>query len=170
MKLRTPLIALTLLTMALISFVVTVAARAKPARPAAEGQWDALMEWLHVPAAQRSQILEHDPQFAQDLRSLRQELATRRGELAKALEDAGAADLEIRQRSEAVSTANVALERRVTDHLLAIRHHLSSDQQKTLFGLCAEGVREGCGWRWRSGQSACTQPVGPGRGQGRMGR
>lgn len=166
---RKPILVILTLGVAIGSFFITRSVRAKPSKPGSSAPSDVVLDWLNVPAGKRPEIRQHDPAFASDLQRLRTDLAARRSELVAALERTDTPDPEIRQRSEAVIAANSGLERRVTDHLLTIRHHLAPDQQKKLFDLCAEGVRQGCGWRWRAGQGACTQPdgQGEGRGQGR---
>lgn len=146
-------------------FALTYAARgpAAPTRPATNpSATELVLDWLEVPAEKRPAILAHDPAFAEDLARLRGDLQQRRQELAQALESPATPDAELRSRSEAIIAASGLLERRVTDHLLSIRQYLSADQQKRLFGLCAEGVRQGRGWRWRQQDGA-----GPGSGQGR---
>ena len=66
-------------------------------------------------------------------------------ELAAALDKPSSSDQEIRDRVEAAIAASNAIERRTTQYLLTIRQHLSSDQQKQLFGLAAQEVRRGAG-------------------------
>lgn len=121
-----------------------------------------LMNWLNVPEAQRHQIATHDPAFAADLSSLRSSLNSRREALAAALGDVNSPDQIIELRVEEVIAASNALERRVMKHLLEVRDHLTADQQKQLFGLCAEGVRQGNGWGWGRGHGM----GGGGRGMG----
>lgn len=133
--------------------------------PSSDTATAALMDWLQIPANQRSEIQQHDPAFAENLRSLRQTLADKRADLAAALDDPNAADEAIRSKLEALIAADANLERRVADYLLTVRHHLTKDQQRRLFGLCAEGVRQGPNCPWRQGL-----PDGVGRGQGGQGR
>lgn len=121
----------------------------------------ALMDWLRVPANERSEFEQHDPAFAADLKALRGDLAVKRTELAATLDDPNSADDVIRAKHESLIAANGALERRVVDYLLAVRHHLTKDQQRQLFCMCAEGVRRG---PYREA------PDGIGRGQGGQGR
>ena len=143
------------------------AATAPTTASAADGT-GALMDWLAVPSTQRATILADDPRFDEDLDRLRAELTARRSEFAAVLEQTDASDEQIRQRSEAVLAASAALERRVVDHLLRVRDHLTLEQRRKLFGLCAEGIRQGQGWRWRHGQqSGAGGGPGPGAGQGR---
>lgn len=131
-----------------------------PADPAIE----TLMNWLGVPAVQRQKLRNHDPAFAEDLRRLREELARRRAELAAALEKTDTPDETIFKCVEATLAASNALERRVAQYLMTVRHHLTPEQQCKLFGLCAEGVRQACGRCCRRGQSD------PGQGQRNRGR
>jgi hypothetical protein len=140
---------------------VDLRADSAPAGPTDEAA-NALMRWLNASPRQQAELHADDPNFAADLVRLRTELQTRRSELAVSLEDPAASDAQIRSRVEAVIAASAALERRVTDYLLLVRKHLTAEQQRRLFGLCAEGVRQGPGRRWRGG----TEDDGAGRGRG----
>ncbi|MCY2953524.1 MAG: hypothetical protein NTU53_16325 [Planctomycetota bacterium] len=131
---------------------------------ASDSATQTLMDWLQVPASQRVEIQQHDPAFAENLKSLREALADKRADLAVTLDDPDATDESIRAKLEALIVADANLERRVADYLLAVRHHLTKDQQRRLFGLCAEGIRQGPNGPWRQG------PDGIGRGQGGQGR
>lgn len=169
-------LAVVLITAAVVvAFAGTYAARVRstattvPTTSAASVE--PLLNWLGVPADQRVEIRNHDPRFAEDLARLRADLAGARDALASALENPQASDEEVRSRVEAALAANAAMERRVTDYVLAIRHHLTGDQQQRLLGLCAEGVRQGPG-RGRHmgmgmGMGGGGGPRGPGRGAGR---
>ncbi|WP_428937733.1 hypothetical protein [Fontivita pretiosa] len=164
------------------SFAITLAQRTAAARSprpdagaSATQSTDAspaetLLAWLEIPVHSRAAIVAHDPTFPQDLRRLREQLNTRRNELAATLEQTDSSDELIRQRVEAVIAASADLERRVTEHLLTIRDHLTPQQQKRLLDLCAQGLRQRGGhgpgpggWRWR--QSSEGGP-GPGRFRG----
>ena len=162
--------ALLVLVGGLAGFGVTFAVRSARAQvqPVDRAATDAVLDWLQVPAEQREAIRAHDPAFGTELKRLREESAASRAALATALEDSDATHEQIRARSESGIAAAAALERRVTEHLLAIRDHLTPEQQKRLFGLCAEGVRQGRGWQWRHGQSGEPgKGMGMGRGMGR---
>ena len=175
MKYRGFIIVLAALITAFAAFAATRAARA-PATfsPSADSATTALMDWLGVATDQRREIFNHDPQFGPDLQKMRDELASQRTALAAALEKPDSPDELITARVEAVLAASNAMERRVTRYLLTVRHHLSADQQQKLFNLCAQGVREGPGWRWRGGRGPGPGPGpgggGRGMGWGRMGR
>ncbi|MGE5609726.1 MAG: hypothetical protein ACM359_10765 [Bacillota bacterium] len=148
------------------AYAASVATNPVPkSAPSSDAATQALMDWLQVPANQRSEIQQHDPAFAENLKSLRQTLAIKRADLATSLDDPNASDESIRAKLEALITADATLERRVADYLLTVRHHLTKDQQRRLFALCAEGVRQGSNCPWRQGP-----PDGIGRGQGGQGR
>lgn len=134
------------------TFALTVAAKPQSRTPDADAPMRAALAWAGVPESDQSAIVAHDPAFTEDLAKLRAELAARRSELAAALDDPQTTDQQILARSEAAIAAANAVERRVTSHLLAIRDHLNPDQQRKLFGLCAESVRTGKGNQWRRGQ------------------
>lgn len=130
------------------SFAATMAFRAKPAQASA---LDGVLEWLAVPTDQREQIKAHDPTFADDLKKLRADLNARRAELASVLTRSDVSDETIHNSSEATIAASNALERRVMGFLLSIRHHLTPEQQKRLFDLCAQSVKQGCASQCRRG-------------------
>lgn len=151
------------------AYTATTAARSAATQPA-DAATDALMNWLGVPTTQRAQIAEHDPAFASDLRKLREELLARRADLAAALEKADTPAEAIQANVEAVLAANAAVERRATKYLLTVRDHLTPEQQRRLFGLCAQGLRQGQGMQWRHGQGGGGSPgrgLGPGGGRGK---
>lgn len=50
----------------------------------------------------------------------------------------------VHRHQDRVAEAHAALERRVAEHLLAIRPLLTPEQQRKLLGFCAEGVRARC--------------------------
>lgn len=157
------LLAATLVGVGAYAASVRTRPAAEPANPS-DSATQALMDWLQVPTDQRAEIQQHDPAFAQDLKTLRQTLADRRADLAAALDDPTTPDPAIRAKLEALIAADANLERRAADYLLAVRHRLSPEQKKRLFGLCAEGVRQGVNCPWRQGAP------GMGRGQGGQGR
>ena len=157
---REPIILAVAVITALATFAVTRAARSRPASsPSPDSATTSLMDWLNVADDQRREIYNHDPNFGSDLKKLRNDLAAQRSALASALEEADSPDEAIASRVESVIAAGNTFERRVTRYLLTVRHHLTAEQQRRLFNLCAEGVREGPGWRCRYG-------AGPGLGQG----
>lgn len=97
-------------------------------------------QWLGLRAQDAREIHQHDPAFARDLHRLRNDLTAARTSLAR-LFDRGADDAAIRAAIEKAIAAHNALERRVADHLLTIRHHLTPAQQKQLFSLAAESLQ-----------------------------
>jgi len=144
------------------AFAATRAARwGNRPEPAAaiDSATQALLDWLNIPDAQRKQLHGLDPTFAADLKKLREDLADERSKLAETLEGNSATNDTIIARVEGVIAADNALQRRITRFLLSVRQHLTADQQRRLFSLCAEGVRQGPGWRWRGGRG----PGGPGQ-------
>ena len=144
------------------AYAAGVAARSTSAPAQPDSATEALLNWLCVPAEQRAEIQQHDPGFAADLKSLREAVGARRTELAGALDDPGASNETILGKLEGLLAANAAVERRVANYLLTVRHHLTPEQQRRLFGLCADGIRQG--------RNCANPPDGIGRGQGGTGR
>jgi Spy/CpxP family protein refolding chaperone len=159
------LLSLVVLTAGITAFATTLSLRtAQHSEPPQRLPDEVVMDWLSIPQEQRSAIREHDPSFSDDLNALRADVAEARSALVAALETGDLSDDQIRQRVESVITASAALERRVIDHLLSVRQHLTPEQQRQVFSLCAEGVRQGPGWRWRQGQDDAFEPGRGGRG------
>jgi len=131
-----------------------------------------IARWLDLDKTTADEIEDHDLSFRDDLKSSQTALADARKALAALLEDSGASSDSIRKQVESCISAHNALERRVTDYLLTVRDHLTAEQQKKLFRLCAEGVRKGRGYGWgRSGGGGrgfcehCGRGGGGGRGR-----
>ena len=97
--------------------------------------------WLGLSEEQHEAIHATAPTFDDDAVKLADQLRRRRHELADLLESEGAADAQVLEQVELVIAAHNALERRVAQHVLAIRKHLTPAQQKRLMGLCARQVR-----------------------------
>lgn len=100
--------------------------------------------WLNLDDAQKRQLRQLDPAFEQDLDRLQAELDDARSSLAAAFEDTTTTDESLRHCVEHTITLHNALERRVIEHLILVRSHLTPEQQKRLFSVAAEGVRKGC--------------------------
>ncbi|MBN1511142.1 MAG: periplasmic heavy metal sensor [Phycisphaerae bacterium] len=115
-----------------------------------------LARWLGVDAETAAIIHEQDPAFTEDVTALRRELDSARARLAELFENAEASDEQIRAAVDASIAAHNELERRVSEYLIAVRKHLTPDQQKKLFGLCANEIRE-C--RKRCQKSGCGAGV-----------
>ena len=162
------LVMLISLTSGVFAFAAARNAIRSPAAPVSTAATDPLFDWLGVSQSQRAGLAVQDAAFPEDLRKLRDTLATARATLATALENPATTDAEVQTYVEAVIAAGNASERRTMSYLLTVRHDLTADQQKKLFGLCAQGIREGRGFCWRQGGPAAGPGAGygPGRGMG----
>ena len=131
------IVVLAILAVGLTSFMVTLSngetesARNRPP----------LDRWLDLSPTQAASIQSSHPNFPKDAAALSADLQGEREKLATMLDDGSAPDDRIIAQVERVSKAHAALERRVAQHILAIRKHLTAAQQKRLMGLCARGVR-----------------------------
>ncbi|MCP4251215.1 MAG: hypothetical protein GY778_29615 [bacterium] len=122
---------------------------------------------LGVGPERAAEIERHDPNFADDLARLRNELNQRRQALVDAFQSPDAADDHIRQCVERIIETHSALERRVTEYLLIMRHELTGPEQARLFEVLADGVRRGQSRGWRGGrgqEGGAASPRGQGRG------
>ena len=133
-------------------------------------------DWLGLSPQQAASVRDIEASFTTDRTPLEAKLAAERERLATLLENPATTDEEILRQVENVIAAHDVLERRVAAHLVAMRPHLTADQQKRLFERFASSVREGGGWRWRHGQPGNAEDGrrgggpppgrGPGRGRG----
>ncbi len=142
------------------------------------GRVEAMARWLGLSDRQRDAIIEQDPTYWQDMIAQSELLTQEREKLARVLEDPGATDRQITDQVEQLIVVGNQIERRVVEHILAVRKHLTPEQQKKLFDLCALGIRSrmpgqgrGIGWgRGRgSGRGDGGFDGGPGAGRGRGG-
>jgi Spy/CpxP family protein refolding chaperone len=168
---------LALAAVAAVSFGVTLAARQQSNNPAPAVS---VPDQLSLAREQWEVIQNHDMSFEADLATLRAEARTRRQDLCAALESNEISDSDIRAKAAALRAAENRVQERVLDHLLAIRQHLTPDQQRRLLNMCAQGMRQGGGgggMRWgpqdgsgpRRGGGGGAGGGGPYRGGGRGG-
>ena len=152
--------------LAVAAGVAAFLATPAPGRQDGRGRQAALSRWLDLSAERAEDVRKADPDFQQESGLLTANLAAEREKLAALIEDPASSDKQVLEHVERVIAAHDALERRVARHVLAIRPHLTADQQKRLMGLCASGVREaGRPWRRGRGQGG-GQGLGQGGGQG----
>lgn len=135
---------------AIASFIVTMAAPpTRKSQPPAD---------LAISEQDWSRACAMDPSFPDESRRMKESVEAAREKLAELLDDTTASDEAILSQVETVILLHDQLERRVTQHLLKIRHQLTSDQQRKLMGLASESVRQG-GHRWRGGRGSTTAPA-----------
>jgi hypothetical protein len=145
------------------SFVGTMAQGERPAALEAPlKDANAFERWLGLSSNQVVEIAKDDPAFTAEAASLAGTLDQERDGLAALLEAVATPDQEILTQVERVIAAHDALERRVAAHVLAVRHHLTFDQQERLMGLCAASVRQ-------ASRSEPGRGVAPGGGSGAHG-
>lgn len=101
--------------------------------------------WLALSPEQQRIIREADPSYDTERGTLMSEIQKTAADLASALANDHSSDQEVLDKLEKGIAAHDRLERRVTEHLLKVRQHLSPDQRKQLFDVCAEHVRESRG-------------------------
>jgi heavy-metal resistance protein len=145
------------------SFVITYGSAGKPAVDGSSPS----STWLALTPKEHRVVDKADPRFSEETAGLAERLKEERLTLASLLDDASTPDARIRSQVERTIEAHNTLERRVTDHLLAIRPHLTPAQQKQMMGLVATCVRQGAQrrWRHRGGRGG----GGDGQGRGRHG-
>lgn len=126
-----------------------------------------MFNWLKLSSAQREAIQQQDPSFETDAAALGKTVSERRAALATLLENPDSTNEQILAQIDQVNEAEHALEKRVINYLLAVREHLTTDQQLRMMGLAANCVR-GRGHGYRGGEGG-GQGQGPGYGQGQGG-
>lgn len=131
----------------------------------ADTQASHLSGWLSLTPEQAKSLQAEDPTFDADRRRLQEKQEAARDALAAVLANDAASDEEIRSKIEESIDAHTQLERRVADHLLKVRKHLTPAQRRQLFDLCAEHVRQGGG----RGYGGPPEDDSRGRGRGRGG-
>lgn len=149
------------------SFVSTMAMRsqAPTTEPVAEEPAPSLACWLNLDCRQAQVIRRIDPAFENERWSMQRALDQARTELAALFEDDAAPDDALRQQIEVVIEKHNALERRVAEHLIAVRRQLTSEDQKKLCSLCAKRVRGGrerCWGQDPGGRCSCGKACPPG--------
>lgn len=81
-------------------------------------------------------IREKDPDFEADLTQMRNTLLTERATLLTMFEDAQTDNEDLLKQINKLVSAHSQIERRIARHLLVLRPHLNTEQQKWLIGLC----------------------------------
>jgi Spy/CpxP family protein refolding chaperone len=152
------------------SFVGTAVTRSQTAASRPCPARGPLPKWLGLEAEEAAAIEAVDPQFSEDLLKSRGEVDDARAALIALFAKPDVTDDELRAQIDAVIDAHNRVEHRVADYLVSVRRYLTPAQQKRLFSLCADEVRQ-CRRRWQRGHCpACGAPRGtalrPGRGQG----
>jgi len=95
---------------------------------------------------------EKDPGFEADSLRLRDVLLAERAKLLSVFEDPQSSNEGLLQQLDRLISATSETERRITEHVLVLRPHLTVEQQKWLIGLC----RRQCG-----SQGDLCEPVEP---------
>jgi hypothetical protein len=128
---------------------------------------------LELSAEQESVINSADPSFLDAAAKLAAKLDAEQEKLAVLLENPDSERKETMAQVETVMFAHNDLERRVAEHILEVRQHLTAEQRKKLMGLMAERVRltqnrmQRCRWGWGRGREGEGGRRGHGRGGGR---
>jgi hypothetical protein len=136
-------------------FLGTVIVRTQPAKPPSSHEQSPIARWLRLDEPQARAVNELDPEFPEELAVLRQSLEKGRLELASLFEETSATDDALRRQVEATIEAHNRLERRIAEHLIKVRQHLTPAQQTQLFNLVAEGVRHCRQRRWVDCPGCC---------------
>ena len=95
-----------------------------------------LAQSLRLTDEQTTIAQQKDPNFERDTAQLRDTLLAERAKLLAAFEDPRTTNDELIAQIEKLISAHSQIERRIAKHVLVLRPHLTTDQQKWLIGLC----------------------------------
>jgi len=129
-----------------------------------------MRNWLTFADEQDKAIQQSDPDFDTEAAELSLAFIAERQQLARLLDAPASTDEQITAQVERIIEANHALIKRVVAHILAVREHLSSQQQQQLMRLCSNIMRGRTGkGRLLGGGNGDPgrQHFGPGKGNGR---
>ena len=131
-----------------------------------------MRKWLVFTDEQDEAIRQSDPDFNKEAAELSLAFIAQRQHLAHLLDAPASSDEQVTAQIERVIEDNHALIKRVVAHILAVREHLSPQQQHQLMNLCSNIIRgrTGKGRLLGGGNGGPGQGngLGPGRfGQGR---
>lgn len=161
---------LVILIVALASGIVSFLYARGPDTAATTRRRPPMSHLLDLSAEQESAIGKADPNFRGEAGELAAKLDAEQDRLAELLEDSGAARETVMAQVEKMMLAHNALERRVAEHILEVREHLSPQQRARLMGLMSERVRatqnrmQRCRWGWGRGCRNGKCPSADGRG------
>jgi Spy/CpxP family protein refolding chaperone len=125
--------------------------------------------WLAFTDEQDEAIRQSDPDFDTGAAELSLAFIAERQQLARLLDAPASSDEQVTAQVERVIEANHALIKRVVAHILAVREHLSPQQQQQLMRLCSNIIRGRAGkGRLLGGGNGGPgrQHFGPGKGNG----
>lgn len=165
-----------ILTAALASGSLTYLYARNPGAEAAAQARPPMSHLLELSTEQERIVNEADPSFPSDAANLAAKLDAEQEKLAGLLENPDSAREETMVQVETMMVAHNDLERRVAEHVLEVREHLTPDQRKKLMGLMAERVRvtqnrmQRCRWGWGRGGEGGGGRGGQGRGGGHPGQ
>jgi Spy/CpxP family protein refolding chaperone len=130
-----------------------------------------MRNWLALTDEQDKAIQQSDPDFDTEAAELSLAFISERQQLARLLDAPSSTDGEITTQVEMAIKANHALIRRVVIYILAIREHLSPQQQQPLMHLFSNTIQGRAGKRrlLEGGNSdSGKQQFGRGKGNGRQ--
>jgi len=165
-----------ILTTALTSGFLTFLYARGPETQAVDRTRPPMSHLLELSTEQEHVINEADPSFPGDAAKLAAKLDAEQENLATLLENPDSERETTMAQVETMMIAHNNLERRVAEHILEVREHLTPEQRTKLMGLMAQRVRvtqnrmQRCRWGWGRGRKDGRGRGGNGRGGGRRGQ
>jgi Spy/CpxP family protein refolding chaperone len=109
-------------------------------REHARHRQERMRQWLGLTDEQADAVRRADPDFMQEVLLLKLQASRQRRALAEAFRDDTKAETEILALVDAVTETQAALQRRVVEHMLRVREHLTPEQRRRMFHMAAEGL------------------------------
>ena len=130
-------------------------------RPRQQGdRHQRLAGWLGMEPEQLQQLKEADPKFHADMRVLKNKVEIERLHLANLVQSDDATDTQLRAQFTKLGEAQMAINSRIGEHVLALRPLLDADQRAKFFDKLSQHLR---------GQRGGPQGQGPHPGPGMRG-
>lgn len=98
--------------------------------------WDRMANRLRLTPEQVVTLQENDPNFESESIELNDNLSAERQKLLSLFENPQSTDSELLQQIDNLILAHSTAEKKIAEHVLALRPYLTIDQQKWLIGLC----------------------------------
>lgn len=100
--------------------------------------WNRMTNRLRLTPEQVTQLQQNDPNFESESIELYDNLSAERQKLLALFENPQSSDPELLQQIDNLILAHSTAERKIAEHVLALRPYLTIEQQKWLIGLCRE--------------------------------
>ncbi|MEJ2650053.1 MAG: hypothetical protein P8016_16785 [Sedimentisphaerales bacterium] len=98
--------------------------------------WNRMANRLRLTPEQVTELQQNDPNFESESTELYDNLSAQRQKLLALFEDPQSSDTELLEQIDNLVLAHSTAERKIAQHVLALRPYLTIEQQEWLIGLC----------------------------------